>query len=89
MKMSSEYDCGNEDNPQNSVNLMNIVGEYPAKYTSPVVKFLITKSQFLQYNLILALNAAAVAAPRECIGPRIGDVFLHFLSAFFFATTLT
>ena len=33
MKMSSEYDCGNEDNPQNSVNLMNIVGEYPAKYT--------------------------------------------------------
>ena len=33
MKMSSEYDSGNDDNPQNSVNLMNIVEEYPAKYT--------------------------------------------------------
>ena len=33
MKMASEYDCGNEDTPQNSVNLMNILREYPAKYT--------------------------------------------------------
>ena len=27
------HDCGNEDTPQNSVNLMNILREYPAKYT--------------------------------------------------------
>ena len=33
MKMASEFDCGNEDIPQNSVNLMNILREYPAKYT--------------------------------------------------------
>ena len=33
MKMASEFDCGNEDTPQNSVNLMNILREYPAKYT--------------------------------------------------------
>ena len=33
MKIASEYDCGNEDTPLNSVNLMNIVREYPAKYT--------------------------------------------------------
>ena len=32
MKMASEYDCGNEDTPPKSVNLMNIVGEYHAKY---------------------------------------------------------
>ena len=31
--MASEFDCGNEDTPQNSVNLMNILREYPAKYT--------------------------------------------------------
>ena len=30
MKMAFEYDCGNEDTPQNSENLMNIVREYPA-----------------------------------------------------------
>ena len=36
MKMASEYDCGNEDTPQNRVNLMNIaniVREYPTKCT--------------------------------------------------------
>ena len=33
MKMVSKYDCNNEDTPQNGVNLMNIVREYPAKYT--------------------------------------------------------
>ena len=33
MKMASEFDCGNEDTPQNSVGLMNILREYPAKYT--------------------------------------------------------
>ena len=32
MKMASEYDGGNEDTPSNSVNLMNIVRKYPAKY---------------------------------------------------------
>ena len=31
MKMVSEYNCGNEDTTQNSVNLMNIIREYPAK----------------------------------------------------------
>ena len=31
MKMASEHDCGNEDTPQNSVNLMNISREYRAK----------------------------------------------------------
>ena len=55
MKMASEHDCGNEDTPQNSVNLMNIVREPPNIHTRSVVKFLITKSQFLQYNLILAM----------------------------------
>ena len=33
MKMESEYNCGNEDTRQNSVNLMNIVRKCPAKYT--------------------------------------------------------
>ena len=33
MKMVSEYDCGNEDTTKNSVNLMNIMREYPAKKT--------------------------------------------------------
>ena len=32
MKMASEYNCGNEDT-QKSVNLMNIVRGYHAKYT--------------------------------------------------------
>ena len=33
MKMTSEYDCGHqEDTTQNSVNLMNIIGEYPTIY---------------------------------------------------------
>ena len=32
MKMASKYDCGNEDTPQNSVNLMNVIREYPTKY---------------------------------------------------------
>ena len=27
------YNCGNEDTALNSVNLMNILREYPAKYT--------------------------------------------------------
>ena len=40
MKMASEYDCGNEDTPQNSVNLMNIVREYPTKYTCTCSKVL-------------------------------------------------
>ena len=86
MKMSSEYDCGDDDNPQNSVNLMNIVGEYPAKYTCSQVldnKEPVPTAQFDTGY------AAAVAAPQKCIGPRIGDVSLHFLSAFFFTTTLT
>ena len=31
MKMAPEYNCGNEeDTPQNSVNSMNIIREYPA-----------------------------------------------------------
>ena len=35
MKMASEYDRGNdEDTPQNSVNLMNVIREYPAIYDS-------------------------------------------------------
>ena len=54
MKTASEYDCGNEDTPQNSMNLMNIVREYPTKYTCSI-KFFMTKSQFLQYNLILTM----------------------------------
>ena len=33
MKMESKYNCGNEDTRQNSVNLMNIIRKYPAKYT--------------------------------------------------------
>ena len=35
MKMAYEYDCGNKGTctPQNSVNLMNIIREYPTKYT--------------------------------------------------------
>ena len=33
MKVAFEYDSGNEDTPQNSENLMNIVREYPARYT--------------------------------------------------------
>ena len=33
MKMASEYDCANdEDTPQNSVNLMYVIREYPAIY---------------------------------------------------------
>ena len=32
MKMASKYDCGNEDTPADSLNLINIVREYPAKY---------------------------------------------------------
>ena len=31
--MASKNDCGNEDTPQTSVNLMNIIREYPTKYT--------------------------------------------------------
>ena len=53
--MASEYDCGNEDTPQNSVSLMNVIlGKYRTPNV-PAVKFLITKSQFLHYNLILAM----------------------------------
>ena len=34
MKMASEYDCGNEEDiPQSSVNLMNVIIEYPAMLT--------------------------------------------------------
>ena len=55
MKMASEYDCGNEDTPQNSLSLMNVIlGKYRSPNV-PVVKFSITKSQFLHYNLILAM----------------------------------
>ena len=33
MKMASKYDRGNdEDTPQNSVNLMNVLREYPSIY---------------------------------------------------------
>ena len=53
--MASEYDCGNEDAPQNSVNLMNIILRKYRTPNVPVVKFSITKSQFLHYNLILGM----------------------------------
>ena len=55
MKMASEYDCGNEDTPQNSVSLMNIILKKYRTPNVPLVKFSITKSQFLHYNLILAM----------------------------------
>ena len=43
MKMSSEYFCGNdEDTPQNSVNLMNIIREYPALHDR--------KSKYFKHN---------------------------------------
>ena len=33
MEMTCKYDCGNEeDTPQNSVNLMNVIREYPTIY---------------------------------------------------------
>ena len=65
---------------------MNIVREYPAKYTCSKVLDHKESVPTVEFD---TGYAAAVAAPRKCIGPGIGDVFLHFLSAFFFATTLT
>ena len=54
----------------NSVNLMSILREYPAKYTC---------SKVLDHKEPVPTvcdtgYAAAVSAPRKCIGPRIDDV---------------
>ena len=55
--------CGNQDTPQNSVNLMNIVRDTPPNI--PVVKFLITKSQFLQYVILLLLLRPFLTMSRD------------------------
>ena len=55
MEMASEFNCGNEDTPQNSVSLMNIILRKYRTPNVPVAKFSITNSQFLYYNLILAM----------------------------------
>ena len=68
------------------MNLMNIVGEYPVKYTCSKV---LDRKEPVPTVSFDTTYVAAVAAPRKWIGPRIGDVFLHFLSAFFFATSPT